>query len=142
MGAVANAEVPVERALEVAGIPAEANVDAISVAVHDEGFFKVGDMEGFEARTLVSCHMRSAGSFLIMFSYLPHAAGHGQLRFALHWHWLSSAFSGLFCTEPLPCYVCYNSLSYNCIADVPNRPSGWTCTPRTGRWANRCWRWS
>lgn len=54
MGAVANAEVPVERALEVAGIPAEANVDAISVAVHDEGFFKVGDMEGFEARPLVT----------------------------------------------------------------------------------------
>jgi len=50
MGAVANADVPIERALQVAGLPASANVFEASCAVHDEGFFDVGDMQGFEAR--------------------------------------------------------------------------------------------
>ena len=50
MGAVANADVPLEKALEAAGIPTDAYFGATSCAVHDEGFFKVGDMEGFEVR--------------------------------------------------------------------------------------------
>ena len=52
MGAVANAEVPMERALAAAGVPEGLwGRAATRCVVHDEGFFKVADsMDGFEAR--------------------------------------------------------------------------------------------
>lgn len=53
MGAVANAEVPMERALAAAGVPEGLwGRAATRCVVHDEGFFKVADsMDGFEARS-------------------------------------------------------------------------------------------
>lgn len=50
MGAVANAEVPMERALAAAGVPEGLwERAATRCVVHDEGFFKVADsMDGFE----------------------------------------------------------------------------------------------
>ena len=52
MGAVANAEVPMERALAAAGVPEDLWARAATrCVVHDEGFFKVSDsMGGFEVR--------------------------------------------------------------------------------------------
>ena len=50
MGAVANADVPLAMAMEAAGLALDASFGSTSCAVHDEGFFKVGDMEGFEVR--------------------------------------------------------------------------------------------
>ena len=51
MGAVANADVPLEDAAEAAGLPPTAPLDAVHCVVHDEGFFKVEmEAEGLEAR--------------------------------------------------------------------------------------------
>ncbi len=61
MGAVANADVPIERALQAAGLPASASVFEASCAVHDEGFFDVGDMQGFEARPRRPAAVRPPG---------------------------------------------------------------------------------
>ena len=61
MGAVANADVPLEKALEAAGIEPDAIFGTTTCAVHDEGFFRVGDMEGFEVRAqLITQHLRCA----------------------------------------------------------------------------------
>jgi len=52
MGAVANADVPLEDAAEAAGLPPTAPLDAVHCVVHDEGFFKVEmEAEGLEARS-------------------------------------------------------------------------------------------
>ncbi len=51
MGAVANADVPLEEAAEAAGLPPTAPLDAVHCVVHDEGFFRVEmEAEGLEAR--------------------------------------------------------------------------------------------
>ncbi len=52
MGAVANADVPLEDAAEAAGLPPTAPLDAVHCVVHDEGFFKVEmEAEGRAARS-------------------------------------------------------------------------------------------
>ena len=61
MGAVANADVPLEKALEAAGIEPDAIFGTTTCALHDEGFFRVGDMEGFDVRAqLITQHLRCA----------------------------------------------------------------------------------
>jgi len=133
MGAVANADVPLEDAAEAAGLPPTAPLDAVHCVVHDEGFFKVEmEAEGLEARmppplgtppspTPFAAPTRWGSIFAAVCQHLGGGGGSRQTNSLPH--------RPLSPTRPVPGRQPYRVRSHS-IMTGDRRQSGWTCSPR------------
>jgi len=134
MGAVANADVPLEDAAEAAGLPPTAPLDAVHCVVHDEGFFKVEmEAEGLEARMPPPpwdspipnpfCCPNALGQHFCR--GVPAFGGGGGGSRQAH----SLPQRPLSPSRPVPGRQPYRVRSHS-IMTGDRRQSGWTCSPR------------